>query len=76
MKWSKELRDVNGLLNVFRIELVLNGEKQLVNRAYAVYVALDDEDKPAAVPAFLPETEEERQEYAAALERRNIRLGR
>ena len=54
----------------------LNGEKQLVNRAYAVYVALDDSDQPTPVPAFVPETEEEKREYAAALERRKIRLAR
>ena len=52
----------------------LNGERQMVNRAYAVFVALDDEDRPAPVPAFIPETEEEKQEYQAAQERRRIRL--
>ncbi|MBR6186501.1 MAG: acyl-CoA thioesterase [Clostridia bacterium] len=54
----------------------LNGERALVNRAYAVFVALDDNDQPKAVPAYTPETEEEKAEYAAALERRKIRLGR
>ncbi len=54
----------------------LSGERQMVNRAYAVYVALDDSDQPAAVPEFIPETEEEKQEYADALRRRQIRLGR
>ena len=54
----------------------LNGERELVNRAYAVFVALDENDRPAPVPPFVPETEEEKAEYAAALERRKIRLGR
>ena len=54
----------------------LDGSRAMVNRAYAVYVALDEEDRPVQVPPFTPETEEERQEYAAALERRRIRLGR
>ena len=54
----------------------LNGERELVNRAYAVFVALDENDQPAPVPPFTPETEEEKTEYAAALERRKIRLGR
>ena len=48
----------------------------LINRAYVVFVALDDNDQPAAVPAFIPETTEEKQEYAAAEERRRIRLQR
>ena len=54
----------------------LDGSRTLVNRAYAVYVALDAEENPAAVPALVPETDEERQEYAAALTRREIRLKR
>ena len=54
----------------------LDGERELINRAYAVFVALDDDDKPAPVPPFTPETEEETREYAAAIERRRIRLGR
>ena len=53
-----------------------DGTRTLVNRAFGVYVALDDEEKPAQVPLFVPETEEEKAEYTAALERRKIRLGR
>ena len=54
----------------------LDGGRELVNRAYLVFVALDDEDRPAPVPPFTPVTEEEKQEYAAAVERRRIRLQR
>ncbi len=54
----------------------LDGTRTLVNRAYAVFVALDENDRPAPVPAFEPETEEEKQEYQAALRRREIRLQR
>ena len=54
----------------------LERKRTLVNRAYAVFVALDDDDSPAPVPPFLPEGEEEEREYAAALERRKIRLNR
>ncbi|MBO4886468.1 MAG: acyl-CoA thioesterase [Clostridia bacterium] len=54
----------------------LDGSRELVNRAYAVFVALDDNDTPAPVPPFTPETDEEKQEYAAAQKRRRIRLGR
>ena len=52
----------------------LDGSRERVNRAYAVFVALDGEEKPVPVPPFVPETEEEKAEYAAALERRAIRL--
>ena len=54
----------------------LDGQRKPVNRAYVVFVALDDQDNPVYVPAFNPETEAEKREYAAALERRKIRLGR
>jgi len=54
----------------------LDGARTLVNRAYAVYVALDDEDRPAEVPPFIPRTEEEQKEHEAALRRRALRLGR
>ena len=54
----------------------LDRKRTLVNRAYAVFVALDEEDNPVPVPPFQPEGEEEEQEYAAALARRKIRLQR
>ena len=54
----------------------LDGSRELINRAYLVFVALDDEDKPAPVPAFEPETLEEKIEFAAAERRREIRLNR
>lgn len=54
----------------------LNGQRELTNRAYVVFVALDKDEHPIPVPPFVPETEEEKREYAAAWERRRIRLGR
>ena len=54
----------------------LDGSRELINRAYAVFVALDEEDRPVPVPAFVPVTDEEKQEFAAAEKRRKIRLGR
>ena len=54
----------------------LDGSRERVNRAYVVFVALDEHDNPKAVPPFTPQTEAEKQEYAAALERRRIRLSR
>lgn len=54
----------------------LDGTRKRVNRAYVVYVALDEDDNPAEIPPFTPKTDAEKREYAAALERRKIRLSR
>ena len=54
----------------------LDGSRERVNRAYAVYVALDENDKPKAVPSFIPETDEDKREYAAAVTRRRMRIGK
>ena len=54
----------------------LDGSRERVNRAYAVFVALDENDQPTPVPPFIPETDDEKREYAAALERRRQRMGK
>ena len=54
----------------------LDGSRERVNRAYLVFVALDEHDNPKPVPPFTPETDAEKREYDAALERRRIRLSR
>jgi len=54
----------------------LDGSRELINRAYAVFVALDERDQPTSVPPFTPETEEEINEYKAAEERGRIRKGK
>lgn len=48
-------------------------QRQLVNRAYLVYVAIDGAGKPVAVPKLELTTDGERAEYAAALVRRDRR---
>ena len=53
----------------------LDGERQLINSAYLPLVALDENDKPTAVPALTLTTDEERAEWDAALARRNARKG-
>ena len=52
----------------------LDGSRELINRAYAVFVALDDEDKPTAVPPYVPETEEEQRIWQDAEIRKHFRL--
>lgn len=51
----------------------LDGTKELVNRAYMVFVAIDDEDRPIPVPKYVPETLEEQYEFSAALNRKEVR---
>ncbi len=46
------------------------------NSAYLVYVALDDDLRPTAVPALTPETEEERVQYEAGRERQAKRTAK
>ena len=54
----------------------LNGERDLVNRAYLVFVAIDNEGTPVAVPSFIPVSAEQRAEIAAAQIRHKIRTGK
>ena len=50
----------------------LDGSRELINRAFVVFVALDDDDKPTTVPPFVPETEEEKRNYHDAEIRRHL----
>ena len=55
-------------------ENVVTGEVTHTNSAYFVYVALGENGRPTAVPPLICETEEEKEEYARAVKRREIRL--
>jgi len=59
---------------VVTTENVLSGVVTHTNTAYFVYVALDDNGRPAPVPPLICETEAERVRYAAAEARRARRL--
>jgi acyl-CoA hydrolase len=50
------------------------GARLHTNSAYLVFVAVDDQRRPAPVPRLLVETDAERQRWAAAEERRRVRL--
>jgi acyl-CoA hydrolase len=52
----------------------LGGTERLINRAYLVFVALDDDGKPVPVPPFGPVTDEEKREWNEAGKRRARRL--
>lgn len=49
------------------------GVRKAINRAYFVLVALDENDKPVAVPQLIVETEAEKAEWESAKKRREIR---
>lgn len=54
----------------------LNGTRKLINTAYLVMVALDENEKPVEVPRLILETEEERMEWEAAEKRSALRKQR
>lgn len=54
----------------------LTGERKLINKAYLVMVALDENEKPVEVPRLILETEEERQNWEAARKRDQLRKQR
>ncbi|MBE7045299.1 MAG: acyl-CoA thioesterase [Ruminococcaceae bacterium] len=54
----------------------LHGERRLINTAYVVMVALDEQERPTEVPRLLLETEEEKQEWLAAQQRNILRKQR
>lgn len=54
----------------------MDGSRFQVNRAYLVFVALDENEKPTHVAKFTPRTPDAIAEWEAAEQRRAIRLGR
>jgi len=52
----------------------ITGEQTHTNTAYLVYVALDDEGRPASVPPLKAETEQDKQKMEQAKERQERRL--
>ena len=57
-------------------ENLYSGVRKTTVTAFFTFVALDDNGKPAAVPAVIPETEEEKQLHASAPERHMLRSKR
>ncbi len=54
----------------------LNGEQKVINHAYLVLVALDEDDMPAKVPPLIIETDEEKAEWEGGLKRHQLRKQR
>ena len=51
----------------------LGGQRKLVNKAYVIMVALDENERPTEVPGLICETEEEEREYLEAQHRSMLR---
>jgi acyl-CoA hydrolase len=54
----------------------VTGEITHTNSAFAVFVAVDDDGHPVAVPPLILETDEERRRWDEGEERQKIRLQR
>ena len=54
----------------------LDGQRSMINRAYLVLVALDEQGHPTPVPQLLAETDEEKAEQEAGLRRTALRKQR
>jgi acyl-CoA hydrolase len=74
---AKITRSFNSSMEVY-IEVfaedIPSGEKALSNRAFFTFVAVDQTGRPIDVPELIPETDEEKELYAGALRRRQLRL--
>ena len=54
----------------------VTGEITHTNSAFAVFVAMDDEGRPAAVPPLILETEEDQRRWNEGAQRQDLRLQR
>lgn len=50
-------------------ENLLTGDRKIAATAFLTFVALDDEGKPTAVPAIIPETQEEKKLFETGKQR-------
>ena len=55
-------------------ENMLTGVRRHTNSCYMTYVAIDSLGRPVEVPSLVPETADEKRRFAAAGERRRLRL--
>ena len=54
----------------------LDGTRRLINKAYVIMVARDENERPTHVPGLILETEEEKREWEQALQRKAERSRR
>ena len=53
-----------------------DGMRHLVNRAFSVMVAVNEEERPTPIPGLIIETEAEKGRHEAAVLRRKMRMER
>ncbi len=51
----------------------LSGEKDIINTAYLIMVAIDEDGNPTSVPKLILETDREKENFDAALKRKEYR---
>jgi acyl-CoA hydrolase len=74
---SKVTRSFNSSMEVYLKVWAENLHEQtryLSNEAYLTFVALNESGKPTIVPELIPETIDEKEKFAGALRRRQLRL--
>lgn len=74
---AKVTRAFNSSMEVFidvSAEDIPGGKKVSSNQAFYTFVAVDQSGSPIDVPEVVPETDEEKEMYAGALRRRQLRL--
>lgn len=74
---ARVTRSFNSSMEVFLevwAEDIPAGQRISTNRAFYTFVAVDQNGRPIEVPELIPETDEDRDLYASALRRRQLRL--
>jgi acyl-CoA hydrolase len=74
---AKVTRAFNSSMEVYvevMAEDIPSGESMTTNKAFVTFVAVDQSGRPIPVPEVVPETEAEKELYASALRRRQLRL--
>jgi len=54
-------------------EDIKTGKRNLTAKALLTFVAIDDKRNPVAVPALIPETDEEKKDFEEAKQRRKVK---
>ena len=70
-------RAFNSSMEIFikvKAENIPAGSSHATNSAFITFVAVDQMGRPIDVPELVPETDEEKELYAGALRRRQLRL--
>lgn len=73
-KVSRSFRSSMEVIIDVSIEDRVTGERRMSNQAIYTFVAVDKNGAPVEIPEIVPETDEEKKRYDAALRRRQLSL--